>query len=95
MSKNNENLSTQQKVYMDCWELNRPYAFKLFEKRMIALLDRGLSLDSIKEHTTYFGIELELLIVGNNGEYIEDFSFSFCDEAKVIYVNYEEKTTKE
>jgi hypothetical protein len=35
------------------------------------------------------------LIVGNNGEYIEDFSFSFCDEAKLIYDNYEEKTTKE
>jgi hypothetical protein len=88
MSKNNGNVTEWQKVYMERWELNRPYAFKLFKKRMIALIDRGLSLASIKEHTSYFGIELEVLIVGNHGEYIEDFSYSFCDEAKLIYDNY-------
>ena len=44
-------------------------------------LIRGVTLEELKHQTGYFGITLEFLIVGNYGEYVEEFSYSFPEEA--------------
>ena len=67
--------------FPDCWEYNKPYAFRLFKKKITNLLDKGVTLEELKHQTGYFGISLEFLIVGNYGEYVEEFSYSFPEEA--------------
>ena len=67
--------------FSDCWEFNKPFAFKLFKKKITNLLDKGVTLEELKHQTGYFGITLEFLIVGNYGEYVEEFSYSFPEEA--------------
>ena len=67
--------------FPDYWEYNKPYAFRLFKKKITNLLDKGVTLEELKHQTGYFGISLEFLIVGNYGEYVEEFSYSFPEEA--------------
>ena len=73
----------------DCWKYNRTYAFKLFEKNLIALIEKGYCLGEVKERSNYFSIKLELLIVGNYGVCIEEFRYFFGNEVKAIYEDYE------
>jgi hypothetical protein len=71
--------------YPDCWEYNKPYAFKLFKKKITYLLNQGITLEELKHQTEYFSITLEFLIVGNYGEYMEEFSYSFPEEAVQMF----------
>ena len=71
--------------YPDCWEYNKPFAFKLFKKKITNLLNQGITLEELKHQTEYFSITLEFLIVGNYGEYEEEFSYSFPEEAVQIF----------
>jgi hypothetical protein len=69
----------------DCWEYNKPYALKLFKKKIINLLDKGVTLEELKHQTGCFFITLDLLIVGNDGEYVQKFSYSFQEEAVQMF----------
>ena len=71
--------------FPDCWEYNRPYALKLFKKKITNLLNQGITLEELKHQTEYFSITLEFLIVGNYGEYMEEFSYSFPEEAVQMF----------
>ena len=71
--------------FPDCWEYNKPYAFKLFKNKITNLLDRGVTLEELKHQSEYFSITLEFLIVGNYGEYVEEFSYSFPEEAVQMF----------
>lgn len=71
--------------YPDCWEYNKPYALKLFKKKITNLLNQGITLEELKHQTEYFSITLEFLIVGNYGEYMEEFSYSFPEEAVQMF----------
>ena len=71
--------------FPDCWEYNKPYAFRLFKKKITNLLDKEVTLEELKHQTGYFGITLEFLIVGNYGEYVEEFSYSFPEEAVQMF----------
>ena len=75
----------QYDCYSDCWEFNRPYALKLFKKKITNLLDKGVTLEELKHQTQYFSITLDFLIVGNYGEYEEEFSYSFPEEAVQMF----------
>jgi len=71
--------------FPDCWEYNKPFALKLFKKKITNLLDKGVTLAELKHQTEYFSITLEFLIVGNYGEYEEEFSYSFPEEAVQMF----------
>ena len=71
--------------FPDCWEYNKPFALKLFKKKISNLLDKGVTLEELKYQTEYFSITLEFLIIGNYGEYEEEFSYSFPEEAAQMF----------
>ena len=71
--------------FPDCWEYNKPYAFTLFKKKITNLINQGITLEELKHQTEYFSITLEFLIVGNYGEYVEEFSYSFPEEAVQMF----------
>ena len=71
--------------FPDCWEYNKPFALSLFKKKIINLLDKGVTLEELKHQTQYFSITLEFLIVGNYGEYEEEFSYSFPEDAVQMF----------
>ena len=81
-------MSLMNKLYdcfSDCWEFNKPFAFKLFKRKITNLLNQGITLEELKHQTEDFSITLEFLIVGNYGEYEEEFSYSFPEEAVQIF----------
>ena len=45
----------------------------------------NLTLEELRHQTGYFFITLDLLIVGNDGEYVQKFSYQFPEEAVQMF----------